>query len=144
MFLSDVFFFSSRRRHTRCALVTGVQTCALPILRLAHAMRPQGVQWPRRDDGFTSFKLVDLAAANGIGHEHAHDALSDVQALIGMARLARAAQPKLWDYALTLRNKRSAAAHIDVAAQRSEEHTSELPSLMRISYAVFCLKKKRN
>src|SRR3546814_6389746 len=30
--LSFVFFFSSRRRHTRCALVTGVQTCALPIL----------------------------------------------------------------------------------------------------------------
>src|SRR3546814_5759515 len=27
-----LFFFSSRRRHTRCALVTGVQTCALPIL----------------------------------------------------------------------------------------------------------------
>src|SRR3546814_6568199 len=30
-----IFFFSSRRRHTRCALVTGVQTCALPILALA-------------------------------------------------------------------------------------------------------------
>src|SRR3546814_12474374 len=30
------FFFSSRRRHTRCALVTGVQTCALPIRRRAH------------------------------------------------------------------------------------------------------------
>src|SRR3546814_3292459 len=30
-----MFFFSSRRRHTRCALVTGVQTCALPISRLA-------------------------------------------------------------------------------------------------------------
>src|SRR3546814_2762855 len=29
--LCGVFFFSSRRRHTRCALVTGVQTCALPI-----------------------------------------------------------------------------------------------------------------
>src|SRR3546814_3163110 len=29
------FFFSSRRRHTRCALVTGVQTCALPILQIA-------------------------------------------------------------------------------------------------------------
>src|SRR3546814_3644362 len=28
-----LFFFSSRRRHTRCALVTGVQTCALPIYR---------------------------------------------------------------------------------------------------------------
>src|SRR3546814_7115804 len=55
-----VFFFSSRRRHTRCALVTGVQTCALPISRYrdtimrrwhrgrvvligdaAHAMSPQ-------------------------------------------------------------------------------------------------------
>src|SRR3546814_10537557 len=32
-----LFFFSSRRRHTRCALVTGVQTCALPIFR--------GVRW---------------------------------------------------------------------------------------------------
>src|SRR3546814_4789962 len=31
MFYCYVFFFSSRRRHTRCALVTGVQTCALPI-----------------------------------------------------------------------------------------------------------------
>src|SRR3546814_6351616 len=31
MVISVVFFFSSRRRHTRCALVTGVQTCALPI-----------------------------------------------------------------------------------------------------------------
>src|SRR3546814_9648518 len=31
MYVSLVFFVSSRRRHTRCALVTGVQTCALPI-----------------------------------------------------------------------------------------------------------------
>src|SRR3546814_5639993 len=34
-----VFFFSSRRRHTRCALVTGVQTCALPIYAYAHELR---------------------------------------------------------------------------------------------------------
>src|SRR3546814_5062785 len=32
MYTLSIFFFSSRRRHTRCALVTGVQTCALPIL----------------------------------------------------------------------------------------------------------------
>src|SRR3546814_16140985 len=32
----DFFFFSSRRRHTRCALVTGVQTCALPISNTEH------------------------------------------------------------------------------------------------------------
>src|SRR3546814_1233838 len=32
-------FFSSRRRHTRCALVTGVQTCALPIFEIQHILR---------------------------------------------------------------------------------------------------------
>src|SRR3546814_15899722 len=36
------FFFSSRRRHTRCALVTGVQTCALPICQLTVVGPPQG------------------------------------------------------------------------------------------------------
>src|SRR3546814_2823290 len=37
--LSIFFFFSSRRRHTRCALVTGVQTCALPIFSVHGANR---------------------------------------------------------------------------------------------------------
>src|SRR3546814_8711297 len=37
--LYGVFFFSSRRRHTRCALVTGVQTCALPISGLRSLLR---------------------------------------------------------------------------------------------------------
>src|SRR3546814_16480819 len=39
------FFFSSRRRHTRCALVTGVQTCALPILA-QRAATSAGAPWP--------------------------------------------------------------------------------------------------
>src|SRR3546814_4537015 len=45
------FFFSSRRRHTRCALVTGVQTCALPILagRRYHFFR--GASSRSRRDG---------------------------------------------------------------------------------------------
>src|SRR3546814_10789589 len=42
--LSVAFFFSSRKRHTRCALVTGVQTCALPILG-EQAARAGRVQW---------------------------------------------------------------------------------------------------
>src|SRR3546814_5726089 len=44
----SVFFFSSRRRHTRCALVTGVQTCALPILCRGLRHHPQQ---PRRGAG---------------------------------------------------------------------------------------------
>src|SRR3546814_5559171 len=43
-----IFFFSSRRRHTRCALVTGVQTCALPI---CCRQRPDGTEWSRRTTG---------------------------------------------------------------------------------------------
>src|SRR3546814_12573149 len=39
-----MFFFSSRRRHTRCALVTGVQTCALPIFGRARARGSRVVQ----------------------------------------------------------------------------------------------------
>src|SRR3546814_2892401 len=45
-----VFFFSSRRRHTRCALVTGVQTCALPIYARADALDRLAI-CPRRPAG---------------------------------------------------------------------------------------------
>src|SRR3546814_19135455 len=40
----SAFFFSSRRRHTRCALVTGVQTCALPIFEETPAGKPEAPQ----------------------------------------------------------------------------------------------------
>src|SRR3546814_8016556 len=46
MFVSVHFFFSSRRRHTRCALVTGVQTCALPISRGGPAAMPPLSSYP--------------------------------------------------------------------------------------------------
>src|SRR3546814_6195918 len=60
------FFFSSRRRHTRCALVTGVQTCALPISArddgsgLAH---PRLVQRERREGG--AARIGDIAFGRG-------------------------------------------------------------------------------
>src|SRR3546814_8780433 len=47
------FFFSSRRRHTRCALVTGVQTCALPILNLNDVEIVAGAQVPCLDRNAT-------------------------------------------------------------------------------------------
>ena len=77
----------------------------IDTLRMAHALRPEGIQWPLRDDGSASFRLAELTAANGIPHLGAHDALADVKATIGMARLLRRAQPRLFDYALTLRDK---------------------------------------
>ena len=78
----------------------------IDTVRLAHALRPEGVEWPLREDGTASFRLEHLTAANGIGHAEAHDALADVRATIALARLLRGAQPRLFDYALTLRDKR--------------------------------------
>src|SRR3546814_6891994 len=116
------FFFSSRRRHTRCALVTGVQTCALPIscanepvpaIDADMAFIPEHRQREHRQrrailDGFCRSSSVLRCLGAG-------------------TRLASIICPD-----------------IGCRPSRSEEHTSELQSLMRISYAVFCLKKKKS
>lgn len=96
----------------------------LDFMRLAHAMRPEGIEWPKRDDGFTSFKLEHLATANGTREGMAHEALSDVRALIGLARKLRGAQPKLWDYYLQLRSKEKVLSLLDIANQTPVLHIS--------------------
>ena len=97
----------------------------LDVLRLAHALRPEGLAWPRNEKGDPSFKLEHLAAANGVREGDAHEALSDVRALIGLARKLKDAQPRLWDYALRLRDKRFAASLVDVAAMTPLLHVSQ-------------------
>ena len=77
----------------------------LDAVRCAYALRPEGIEWPRHDDGRVSFKLEQLSSANGLAHASAHDALSDVRATIALARLIRSAQPKLFDFCLALRKK---------------------------------------
>jgi exodeoxyribonuclease-1 len=61
----------------------------LDVVRTAYALRPDGIQWPRNEEGKVSFRLEHLTAANGLSHEAAHDALSDVRATIAMARLLK-------------------------------------------------------
>lgn len=97
----------------------------LDVMRLAHALRPDGIVWPKRPDGLTSFKLEHLAEANGVREGDAHEALSDVRALIGLARKLRASQPRLWDYALKLRDKRHAARLLDVVSMTPVLHVSQ-------------------
>jgi exodeoxyribonuclease-1 len=82
----------------------------IDTIRLAHALRPEGIVWPKRPDGSVSFRLEDLTAANGIEHGGAHDALADVRATIQLAKRLRERQPRLFAYALTLRDKRRAEA----------------------------------
>lgn len=104
----------------------------IDVLRLAHAMRPDGIVWPQREDGTTSFKLTDLTAANDIGHEHAHDALADVHATLDMARLLKRVQPRLFDYALTLRDKRRVTGLLDFAGMSPILHiSSKFPAARR-------------
>ena len=93
----------------------------LDVVRMACALRPEGIVWPTKPDERQpdnagalrpSFKLKDLARANGLMHESAHDALSDVRATIALARLVRTAQPKLFDFCLGLHKKDRVAAEL--------------------------------
>lgn len=88
----------------------------LDIVRLAHALRPTGLSWPRHDDGRVSLRLADLSAANDLTHARAHDAASDVGATIELARRLKEVQPRLWDYALGL-SERARCERLLMAAQ---------------------------
>jgi exodeoxyribonuclease-1 len=108
----------------------------LDALRLMHALRPDGIAWRAREDGGgTSFKLEHLAEDNGLRIGDAHEALSDVRATVGLARLFRKAQPRLWDYALKLRDKRFAASLLDPVAMTPLLHVSQRYPASRMSAA---------
>jgi exodeoxyribonuclease-1 len=96
----------------------------LDVMRMARLLRPDGMQWPDRDDGRPSFRLEDLTRANGVEHSGAHDALADVRATLELARRLRAAQPKLFDYALKARDKRWVLEQLDLRASRPVLHVS--------------------
>lgn len=96
----------------------------LDLARLLYALRPDGIEWPRREDGLPSFKLEHLARANGCGHSRAHDALSDVEALIDLARVFRRAQPRMWEYYYGFRKKPRALGLLDVANTTPVLHVS--------------------
>src|SRR3546814_3516777 len=113
--ISCFFFFSSRRRHTRCALVTGVQTCALPIY---HPPADRALQPPQREERREAPAIA-----------------------LGNRALPREPEQRQREGDADQPTQQAMQIFPDEDI-RSEEHTSELQSLMRISYAVFCLKKK--
>ena len=89
----------------------------LDVVRLTRALRPEGIEWPVGDDGSATVRLEALAAANGIEHGRAHDALSDVEATLGVARLVRARQPRLYEWCFAHRAKAAARRLLDVRAR---------------------------
>ena len=106
----------------------------LDVVRAMWSLRPEGLQWPTRDDGRPSFRLEHLSAANGLVHEAAHDALSDVRATIALARAVKTAQPRLWDFCLKLRDKR--AVWTEIGQGRPFVHLSGMYPVERGCLAV--------
>src|SRR3546814_9734357 len=126
-----MIFFSSRRRHTRCALVTGVQTCALPISFAVDCVREAETLAPPAQD-IDPVRLNDeLGGAYGI-FSGAATATAVLRFTAERARWIAAEQWHPQQQGIWLPD-----------GSRSEEHTSELQSLMRNSYAVLCLHKKK-
>ena len=85
----------------------------IDVVRCFYALRPDSLNWPKRNDGAPSFKLEDLTAANGLEHGAAHDAMSDVTATLALARALRSADAALFDELLSMRFKVRVEALID-------------------------------
>ncbi len=98
----------------------------IDVLRLAHALRPEGIEWPENEDGTTSFRLDRLSVANGLAHGDAHDALGDVRVTIEMARLLKRRQPRLYDYCFTHRGKQAAGELLNLRERRAVLHVSSM------------------
>jgi exodeoxyribonuclease-1 len=96
----------------------------IDLMRMCYALRPDGIEWPMHEPGKPSFRLEDLSAANRIEHSGAHDALADVRATIALARLIRKAQPRLFDWALQMRDKTQVAALLDTVDPQPVLHSS--------------------
>jgi len=96
----------------------------LDLMRLTHALRPQGINWPKNESGATSFKLTAMTEANNIEQTGAHDALVDVKATIAIARLVKQKQPRLFDFYFDLRHKQRVAKLINLANPQILLHVS--------------------
>ena len=78
----------------------------LDVSRMTRALRPDDIEWPYASDGSPSNKLELLASVNKLTHDKAHDALSDVNATIALAKLIKQKQPKLFEFLLKMRDKK--------------------------------------
>ncbi|GAB4265125.1 MAG: exodeoxyribonuclease I [Methylomicrobium sp.] len=96
----------------------------IDVVRAAYALRPDGIEWPKTSEGLVTFRLEELTKANGIEHEMAHDALSDVYATIAVAKLIQNAQPRLYDFLFENRGKAAATRLLRVGQYQPIVHVS--------------------
>ena len=125
--LQDPYAREYRNGNTRWDMVD--------LVRAAGALRREGVHWPVDDDGQAVYRLEELTKANGIDHGQAHDAMSDVYATIGMARLLKRQQPKLFDYYYSLRQKKYVKELLEPLGARLCAHVSAVYGKDRFNVA---------
>ena len=95
----------------------------LDVVRMTRALRPDGIVWPVVD-GKASNRLELLTKQNGIDHLKAHDALSDVEALIAVTKLIKQKQPHLYDYLLKMRSKKEVQKLVNLDDKKPFVYTS--------------------
>ena len=96
----------------------------LDVVRMTRALRPEGIEWPVDEKGEPTNRLELITRANGIMHEQAHDALSDVRALIDVAALIKKRQPQLFEYLLRMRDKKAVQQLVNLDDKKPFVYTS--------------------
>ena len=100
----------------------------IDLVRITRALRPEGINWPVDDKGIASNRLELITKANGISHEAAHDALSDVHATIAVAKLIKEKQPKLFNFVFEHKNKQKLSQLLNLQKPQAVLHTSGMYS----------------
>lgn len=107
----------------------------IDMVRLTRALRPQGINWPE-DNGRPSIRLELLTKENGISHEAAHDAMSDVYATIAIAKLIKDKYPRLYEHIYKLRKKNVVLQQFNLRERFALLHVSSRYSAERGAIAM--------
>lgn len=108
------------------------------LLRGVKDFRPEGINWVNDINGKATFKLELLTKANGIDHLNAHDALSDVEATIAMAKLVHETNPRFFNFFFGLRKKEGVKKYIDINGRKPFYHTSPMYRSEKGSTTMLC------
>lgn len=98
----------------------------IDLFRMAYALRPDGIVWPKDENGVVSFRLEELTRVNAIEHRSAHDALVDVRATIALTALLKEKQPRLVDFLFQLRSKKRVLEQMYPLGKSAIAHVSSM------------------
>ena len=117
----------------------------LDVVRMVRGLRPEGINWPVTEDGKPTNRLELLTKLNGLEHTHAHDALSDVDATIAVAKMIKEKQPKMFEYLFRMRDKREIKRLVNLESPVPFVYSSgRYPSEFNKTTVAFPLSVSRN